>query len=167
LREVTEGAARRELSRVARAGESLVRLLAFFFLTLCLALPALALSARAETLSDSDAGQIRGIIGQQLQAFQVDDGNRAFSFASPVLQEKFGDPGTFMEMVRGGYDPVYRPSEVEFRALVLQGHVPVQDVLFVDRNGKAWLAHYSMTRMDDGSWRISGVWLEELPDLST
>jgi hypothetical protein len=136
--------------------------LAFFFLTLCLTLP-----VRAESLSDTDAGAIRGIIGQQLQAFQADDGNLAFSFASPVLQEKFGDPGTFMEMVRGGYDPVYRPSEVEFRELVLQGPVPVQDVLFVDRSGKAWLAHYSMTLMEDGTWRISGVWLEELPDLST
>lgn len=145
-----------------RAGETLVRLLAFFTLILCLGLP-----ARAESLSESDADAIRGIIGQQLQAFQVDDGNLAFSFASPVLQEKFGDPGTFMEMVRGGYDPVYRPSEVEFRELALQGPVPVQDVLFVDRSGKAWLAHYSMTRLADGSWRISGVWLEALPDLST
>jgi hypothetical protein len=139
-----------------------VRLLAFFTLILCLGLP-----ARAESLSESDAGAIRGIIGQQLQAFQVDDGNLAFSFASPIIQEKFGNPGTFMEMVRGAYDPVYRPSEVEFRDLVLQGPVPVQDVLFVDRNGKAWLAHYSMTQLDDGSWRISGVWLEALPDLST
>jgi hypothetical protein len=136
--------------------------LAFLSLILCLGLP-----ARADSLSENDAGAIRGVIGQQLQAFQVDDGNLAFSFASPVIQEKFGDPGTFMQMVRGAYDPVYRPSEVEFRELVLQGHVPVQDVLFVDRNGKAWLAHYSMAQMEDGSWRITGVWLEELPDLST
>jgi len=139
-----------------------VRLLALILFTLCL-----GLSARAESLSESDAGAIRGVIGQQLQAFQVDDGNLAFSFASPVIQEKFGDPGTFMEMVRGAYDPVYRPTEVEFQAIELQGHVPVQQVLFVDRAGKAWLAHYSMTRMADGSWRISGVWLEQLPDVST
>jgi hypothetical protein len=125
------------------------------------------LPAAAESLSDADAGAIRGVIGQQLQAFQADDGNLAFSFAAPTIQQKFGDPGTFMQMVRGAYDMVYRPTAVEFQAIALQGHVPVQDVLFVDRAGKAWLAHYSMTQMEDGSWRISGVWLEELPDLST
>lgn len=133
-------------------------LLAFFF----------ALPTRAEQgLSEADAGAIRGVIGQQLQAFQADDGNLAFSFASPLIQEKFGDPGTFMEMVRGAYDPVYRPTEVEFQEIDMTSGVPVQEVLVVDRAGKAWLAHYEMTKMEDGSWRISGCWLEQLPDVST
>jgi hypothetical protein len=127
----------------------------------------LALPAAAEGVNEADAGAIRGVIGQQLQAFQADDGNLAFSFAAPTIQVKFGDPGTFMDMVRSAYDPVYRPASVEFQGLALRDGLPVQDVLFVDRAGKAWLAHYSMTRMEDGSWRISGVWLEQLPDLST
>ena len=43
----------------------------------------------------------------------------------------------------------------------------IQKVLFVDRNGKAFLARYSMERQEDGTWRINGVWLEALPDVST
>jgi len=135
---------------------------------LLLALPVFASSARAEpSLGEADAAAIRGVIGQQLRAFQADDGNLAYSFAAPTIQVKFGDPGAFMDMVRSAYDPVYRPASVEYQGLGLRDGVPVQDVLFVDRAGKAWLAHYSMTRMEDGSWRISGVWLEALPDLST
>lgn len=124
-------------------------------------------AAADEGVSEADAGAIRGVIGQQLKAFQADDGNLAFSFASPLIQEKFGDPGTFMELVRGAYDPVYRPTEVEFHDIDLSSGVPVQQVLVVDRQGKAWMAHYEMQQMDDGSWRIAGCWLEELPDMST
>lgn len=137
------------------------------FLAFLIFAVSLALSARAEGLSDADAGAIRGVISQQLKAFQADDGNLAFSFASPVIQGKFGDPGTFMEMVRAAYDPVYRPIEVEFQGLDMTSGVPVQHVVVVDRAGKAWMAHYEMTKMDDGSWRISGCWLEPLPDVST
>ena len=136
--------------------------------TVLVLLFAFALPAAAEQgISETDAGAIRGVIGQQLQAFQADDGNLAFSFASPVIQQKFGDPGTFMDMVRGAYDPVYRPTEVEFQEIDMTSGVPVQHVLVVDRQGKAWMAHYEMTKMDDGSWRIAGCWLEQLPDMST
>lgn len=130
---------------------------------LALALLLLAvLPARAD-----DGADIRAVIGDQLQAFQADDGNRAFGHASPVLQQKFGDPQVFMEMVRTGYDPVYRPREVEFQDLEVNGGTFTQKVLFVDRDGKAWLARYTMERQGDGSWKINGVWLEALPDVST
>jgi hypothetical protein len=137
------------------------------FFAVILLLFGLALPAAADGVSDSDAGAIRGVISQQLEAFQADDGNLAFSFASPVIQEKFGDPGTFMELVRGAYDPVYRPTEVEFQGIDTTSGVPIQHVVVVDRQGKAWMAHYEMTKMDDGSWRIAGCWLEPLPDMST
>lgn len=120
-----------------------------------------------ESLSAAETDAVRGVISRQLEAFQVDDGSLAFSFASPILQQKFGNPGVFMEMVRSGYDPVYRPAEVEFQDTLLLGETVVQRVLFVDRAGKAWMARYTMMRMADGSWRIAGVRLEALPDLST
>lgn len=112
-------------------------------------------------------GAVRAVIEGQLQAFQADDGNAAFSYAAPIIQEKFGDPGTFMEMVRTGYGAVYRPREVEFRGLEQRGESLLQQVLFVDQEGKAWLARYTLERMSDGSWKIAGVWLEALPDVST
>jgi hypothetical protein len=44
--------------------------------------------AFGQTLAASDADQstIRGIIQDQIEAFQRDDGARAFSYASPTLQ---------------------------------------------------------------------------------
>lgn len=130
----------------------------------------LLLLALAPARADVGAGEqqaIRTVIETQLRAFQADDGNTAFSFASPILQQYFGDPQTFMQMVQQGYDPVYRPREVEFQDLELRGDTVIQKVLFVDRNGKAFLARYSMQQQEDGSWRINGVWLEALPDVST
>jgi len=142
-----------------------MRLLAVLTLLLLAALPA-ARGALAE-VAEADRRAIQGVIQDQLQAFQADDGNRAFSHASPILREYFGDPQTFMQMVQSGYDPVYRPREVEFQGLEASDGTLVQKVLFVDRNGKAFLAHYSMQRQADGSWKINGVWLEALPDVST
>lgn len=135
-------------------------------LFLCLLLPAGLAPLRAE-VSAPDQAAIRGVIEDQLRAFQADDGNRAFGHASPILQGYFGDPQNFMQMVRSGYDPVYRPREVEFQGLEVTDGTVIQKVLFVDRDGKAFLARYAMQRQADGSWRINGVWLEALPDVST
>lgn len=138
-----------------------MRVLTAFFLFL------LALQPARADVGAGEQQAIRSVIETQLRAFQADDGNTAFSFASPILQQYFGDPQTFMQMVRQGYDPVYRPREVEFQDLELRGETVIQKVLFVDRNGKAFLARYSMQQQEDGSWRINGVWLEALPDVST
>ncbi len=112
------------------------------------------------------AGQaIRGVISQQMAAFQRDDGGAAFSYASPGIRARFGDsPASFMEMVRSGYPSVYRPLEVEFRELSLEGAIAIQEVYVIGPDGRASLALYRMERQPDGSWRIDGVRLVELPE---
>ena len=87
----------------------------FFLLCLLIAGPA---RADLEAPDAADAAAIRDVIEAQLKAFQADDGAQAFSYASPAIQSIFKDPDTFMSMVRAGYQPVYRPREVEFRDLV-------------------------------------------------
>ena len=134
---------------------------------LLLAVLALPRPAPAEPAAPGETAAVRQVIEGQLQAFQRDDGGAAFGYATPILQRKFGNPDRFMQMVQSGYDPVYRPREVEFQGAELAGEGIIQKVLFVDRNGRAWLARYTMERMGDGSWKIGGVWLEALPDLST
>jgi len=130
-------------------------------LAACLLFVAL-LPARA-----AEEGAIRQVIENQLQAFQRDDGSAAFSYASPTIQRIFDSPQRFMQMVKQGYDPVYRPRSYSFTALEPAGPGDaVQFVEFVDQNGLAWRARYFMQRQDDGSWRINGVSLEQLPDLS-
>jgi hypothetical protein len=88
----------------------------------------------ADALDEADRQAIRGVIEAQLAAFQADDGATAFGFASPAIQEMFGDPATFLAMVRTSYVPVYRPREVRFERLILHQGEPVQLVLLVGPN---------------------------------
>jgi hypothetical protein len=115
----------------------------------------------------TDAAAIRHVIEAQLKAFRADDGAQAFSYASPAIQSIFKDPDTFMSMVRAGYQPVYRPREVEFRDLVpVQGRL-TQRVLVVGPDGVPVVAQYVMERQPDGSWRIDGCTLERSAEQTT
>jgi hypothetical protein len=107
-------------------------------------------------LSAVDRATIRQVIEAQLAAFKVDDGRTAFSFASPSIQTMFGDPATFMTMVRTGYMPVYRPREVEFQGLIDFRGQPTQLVLLVGSENEVVTAYYLMERQPDGTWRING-----------
>ena len=77
------------------------RFLALLSLLLCAA----TLPARAQLadLSPADRDTIRGVIQGQVDAFRRDDGGAAFGYASPEIQEMFGTPDIFMDMVRQGY----------------------------------------------------------------
>lgn len=127
----------------------------------------LARPATAAEPAAADAAAVRAVIEAQLRAFQADDGAAAFSFAAPAIQAMFGDPATFMAMVRDGYRPVYRPREVEFRDLTTSGANLVQRVLFVGPDGVPVIARYTMQRQPDGSWRIGGCALERAPEETT
>jgi len=107
----------------------------------------------------ADRQAILGTIESQLDAFQRDDGGRAFSYATPQLRRLFGTAENFMAMVRGGYQSVYRPQTVEFLdARIIEGRTG-QAVRFVGPNGDAVIAIYTMERQPDGSWRIAAVQL--------
>lgn len=116
---------------------------------------------------EAESQALRAVIQAQLEAFQRDDGTTAFSFASPMIQRQFGTPEQFMTMVRQGYDPVYRPISTEFQDAQFNAERAVQKVLFQDRSGQSWMAYYFMQQEADGNWRIAGVRLEQLPDLTT
>ncbi len=134
-----------------------------FLIVLAFWLPA---AATAETPSPSprDEAAIRDVIVQQLEAFQRDDAPAAFAFASPMIQRQFGDPDTFMEMVRRGYRPVYRPRAVRLGALTREGGRLTQEVFLVGPDGRQVLALYFMARQSDGAWRIDGVRLTRSPE---
>jgi len=120
-----------------------------------------------EPLSTGDRDSIRSVIESQLDAFRRDDADDAFSFAAPIIREKFGNAVTFIEMVRTGYRPVYRPSEVVFRDIDMSGTLPIQEVLVVDREGGSFIAHYPMQRQPDGHWLIAGCFLSPFEGEST
>lgn len=136
------------------------------FLVLTFAAPSFA-QAPATDVGAADRTAIRNVISDQIAAFQRDDGAAAFGLAAPSIQRIFGDPDTFMAMVRGGYQPVYRPRDVAFRDLLRFEGQLVQTVALVGPDGRRVLALYPMEQQVDGSWRIAGCQLIEPGDEST
>ena len=118
----------------------------------------------ASDLGAAERSAIRKVIESQLAAFQRDDAAGAFAFASPKIQEIFGDPATFMAMVQAGYQPVYRPRRFAFQDLRELRGQPAQEVFFVGPDGKEVLGIYVMDRQPDGRWRIDGVFLVKPED---
>jgi hypothetical protein len=120
---------------------------------------ATASAAQQPQVSADDRAAIRDVIQGQVDAFRRDDGAAAFGYASPTIQGMFGQSDVFMEMVRQGYRPVYRPQVFDFREIVdMHGEI-AQKVHVVGPDGRPVTAVYPMTRLPDGSWRINGCYL--------
>jgi hypothetical protein len=135
--------------------------MAFRFIALLGLLFGLATAAEAQQqpVSAADRAAIRDVIQGQVEAFRRDDGDAAFAYASPTIQGMFGHSDIFMDMVRQGYRPVYRPQVFDFREIVdLHGEV-AQKVHVVGPDGRPVTAVYPMTQLPDGSWRINGCYL--------
>ena len=122
----------------------------------------LALPATAEDIGAGDSTAIHTIIQSQIDAFRQDDGAAAYGFASPTIQQIFPSVGVFMDMVRGGYQPVYRPRSVTFGPLADLPAGPEQKVFLVGPDGNRYVALYTLQRQPDGTWKINGCVL--LPD---
>ncbi|HYX00510.1 MAG TPA: DUF4864 domain-containing protein [Reyranella sp.] len=119
-----------------------------------------AVVAHAQDVSPADRAAIRDVIRSQVEAFHRDDGKAAFGYASPGIRQLFGSADTFMDMVRQGYQPVYRPRTFDFAEIVtLHGQV-TQKVRVVGPDGRRVNAFYPMTQLPDGSWRIDGCYLQ-------
>jgi len=135
-------------------------------LFLCLALFAgvwacveTSVAAAQDGLSEADWESIREVITSQLDAFQRDDADAAFSFASPGIQRQFHTPDEFMRMVRAGYGAVYRPGTVRFLEHFVLSEQPVQPLEIVTPDDQVVIAFYIMERQPDGSWKIAGCTL--------
>lgn len=96
------------------------------------------------------------LVRAQLDAFASDDAPRAFSYAAASIQQMFGTPDQFLEMVRSSYPVVYRPASLTFLAPKTDGKTVVQPVHMTDGQGIAWLAVYRLQPQKDKSWRIAG-----------
>ncbi len=130
-------------------------------LALCL-LGGVVRADEATPVAPADRAAIQQVIQTQLEAFRRDDGPGAFAEASPGIQAQFGgDPAAFMDMVRRGYQPVYRPQTTAFGPVVgRDGHV-VQTLDITGPDGGGHQALYFMEHETDGTWRISGCVLTD------
>lgn len=111
-----------------------------------------------------DGAEIRGVIGDQIAAFEADDLGTAFGFASPTIRAIFGTPENFGRMVASGYPMIWRPGAVSYLGLREEGGRPVQRMGFRDAGGAFHLFDYLMIEGLDG-WRIDGV--VPVPDTGT
>ena len=102
------------------------------------------------------ADEPRDIISQQIEAFKKDDFAAAFEYASPFIQEQFGNAQTFGVMVQQGYPMVHRPQNYAFRDPVNQNGQIIQDVLIQDQMGKLYELRYALIETPMGL-RINGV----------
>lgn len=139
------------------------------FLIVAVLVPGVAWSQAPQPASDigaADRATIRAVIGDQIAAFRRDDAAAAFSFAAPNIQAMFGSPERFLQMVRDGYQPVYRPSDVAFGELVRIDGQLTQIVQVVGPDGAPRTALYFMERQADGAWRIGGCVLTTGPGVA-
>ena len=136
----------------------------FLVFALLLPVPAAAVQAEEAGVTAGEQAAIRGVIESQLAAFKRDDGQTAFSFASPTIKQLFGTPEHFMAMVRSGYPAVYRPQAVEFRKLHQDGTALIQEIRFIGPDGKAVIALYSLIQTVEGNWLIDGVVIVPAPE---
>jgi Domain of unknown function (DUF4864) len=110
-------------------------------------------TASAEELT---AASSRAIIERQFDAFERDDAEAAYALAAPTIKQMFGDPGQFMTMVRDHYAAVYRHRSVEFGAFAESGDEASLQATLVDNDNVVWMALYSLRRVSNGDWLISG-----------
>jgi hypothetical protein len=113
-------------------------------------------AARAEPPAEADRQAIQSIIGSQIDAFRRDDGATAYGFASPAIRGLYPTPELFMGMVKGAFQPVYRPRSVTFGPLVDSPRGPLQRVFLTGPDGRPWVAEYTLQRQPVGSWKING-----------
>jgi hypothetical protein len=126
----------------------------------------MSVAAFAQSMSETEKTEFQRIIAAQISAFRADDGPTAYSFAAPVVRNIFPTPEIFMSMVKRGYPQVYRPQSFNFtEALIDPMGRPAQKMLVVGPDGKTYEALYSMEKQPDGTWRISGCTLLEVPGL--
>ncbi len=124
---------------------------------------ALSLSLSLGTAAYAQDNPIATTITDQIAAFQADDFDTAFSYASPNIKRLFGTPQRFGQMVRDGYPMVHRPAEVTLLDQRDMGGQVVQRVMIRDQSGRLHMLAYQMVETDDG-WQINGVQLLRAPE---
>ena len=123
----------------------------------------IGLGVPANAVSDADRLAVQQTIERQLNAFLADDAAAAYSFAAPNITARFPTADIFMQMVEQGYPQVHRWRSYEFAALEEMPQGLRQDVDIVDAAGEFWTATYTLERQADGSWKITGCYLQKKP----
>ncbi|MCK0168108.1 DUF4864 domain-containing protein [Jannaschia sp. S6380] len=118
----------------------------------------------AASAVQADEGAIRGVIGDQIEAFKADDFDTAFTYAAPNIRGMFGTSENFGTMVRRGYPMVWQPGSVEYLGARDNGATWRQEILITDGAGRLHKLAYLMVETPDG-WKIAGVQILAAPEV--
>jgi len=107
---------------------------------------------------DASKPQITTTIQKQFDALSQDDFEQAFTYASPFIQQLFGNPHNFGVMVTRSYPMVHRADDVRFLELRSIAGKLYQKVQVRDASGKIYIFDYQMIQTEN-AWKINGVQL--------
>ena len=115
-------------------------------------------------LAQAQNAEIEGVIGAQIEAFQADDFEQAFTYASPTIRGIFGTSDRFGAMVRNGYPMVWDNSDVRFLEQEQFESRTRQEVLIKGPDGAFYILDYQMIETSQG-WQINGVQVIPAPEV--
>lgn len=132
------------------------------------ALAHLMLGGLPSIAGEAEVQAAQQAIDGQIQAFKRDDNAAAYDYAAPAIRNIFPTLESFMGMVKGAYQPVWKPRSFAFgKSQEMGAGTVAQQVLLVGPDGKDYEALYTLELQPDGSWRITGVSLRASNALST
>ena len=110
--------------------------------------------------------EIQDIISEQIVAFQQNNAEEAYSFASSFIKSKFPSPSRFMAMVKGSYPMIWNPQNFKF--IEQRGHASniIQRVVFTDKDDNLFFFDYLMIKTKE-TWAIDGVYLVQSGGIGT
>ena len=106
---------------------------------------------------------MRLLIEAQIAAMRADDWPGAFGLASPDLQAQYGTPAAFRDDVTAHYAPLPAVASAEFIDIVTFHGLPTYRVTLTGGEASSTTAYYVVRRLDDGSLRIAGCVLVQVP----
>jgi hypothetical protein len=107
---------------------------------------------------------MRLLIEAQIAAMRAGDWPGAFALASPDLQAQYGTPAAFRDDVTAHYAPLPAVASAEFIGIVTFHGLPTYRVTLTDGEASTRIAYYLVRRLDDGSLRIAGCILMQVPN---
>ena len=129
-----------------------------FFATLLVFLAGLSEAQAVKTTPQEE--KIRSVIQQQLDAFNREDYDAAYLFASRHIQTKFSKR-EFEQMVKGGYPQIARSKRAVFDTISFpEENRAMATVMITGLDRISITASYRMV-WEDGKWKIDGVTMLE------
>jgi Domain of unknown function (DUF4864) len=105
----------------------------------------------------------KALIRSQVDAVSKDDAAAAYALASPGIQGIFPKSDAFLAMVKDRYPPIYRHRVFSFGDAREDNGQIAQEVSIIDADGVPWKGLYTVERETDGSLKISGCLLLQVP----